>query len=171
MKKLKTMLAFCAALTMMLVSLTSCNEDSSYRQLTPEEVQTAYYTVRGIHFGKMAFLKNKGIYITETDTVDITWSIDTDSTMTIQNFPLHTISEWITDAELKEEILKQPEQTVRCKIAFFQTAPIAYFISLEAIELHLNYGGKEHRVQLAFYSGGSSIGVYDITNKYMEIFF
>ena len=112
MKRNRKTAAVLAGFIMMALMMVSCNESNSYRELTKQEIQSAFLTVRGYHTGKMVYLKNIGNYQTKTDTLDISWTIDTDSTLTIHNFAVEPFAEFITDNELKEALLQQPAREV-----------------------------------------------------------
>lgn len=151
MKRNRKTAAVLAGFIMMALMMVSCNESNSYRELTKQEIQSAFLTVRGYHTGKMVYLKNIGNYQTKTDTVDISWTIDTDSTLTIHNFAVEPFAEFITDNELKEALLQQPYQDVKCKIHFVGLSPVLFYVGVDAPAYNITYGGQSHKVQLAFY--------------------
>ncbi len=169
MKRNRKTAAVLAGFIMMALMMVSCNESNSYRELTKQEIQSAFLTVRGYHTGKMVYLKNIGNYQTKTDTVDISWTIDTDSTLTIHNFAVEPYAEFITDNELKEALLQQPYQDVQCKIHFVGLSPVLFYVGVDAPAYNITYGGQNHKVQLAFYGNANSCGVYDVPTQRMEI--
>lgn len=176
MKKIKLYSVLFASIAMIALGMTSCN-DSSYsygRPLSPQEIQTAYLTVRGYHTGKMYFLKeadnqNSESQKAKTDSVDISWTIDTDSTMIIHDFPTHAFAEFVADEEMKEALLQQPNQDIKCQTLFYNLTPIYFYVGVTAPTYNITYGGKEHKVQLAFYTGANFCGAFDNATKYMTI--
>ena len=176
MKKIKLYSVLFASIAMIALGMTSCN-DSSYsygRPLSPQEIQTAYFTVRGYHTGKMYFLKeaanqNSESQKAKTDSVDISWTIDTDSTMIIHDFPTHAFAEFVADDEMKEALLQQPNQDIKCQTYYYNLSPICFYVGVTAPTYNITYGGKEHKVQLAFYTGTNFYGAFDNATKYMEI--
>ena len=176
MKKIKLYSILLASIAMVALGLTSCNDSSYSHTLTPQEIQTAYFTVRGYHTGKMYFLKeapndntNSESQKAETDSVDISWTIDSDSTMIIHDFPTHAFTEFVTDDEMKEALLQQPNQDVKCQIAFQGLSPIYFLVGVEDPTYNITYGGKEHKVQLRFYIGYDFCGIFDNATKNMNI--
>lgn len=158
-----------AGLIMTALMTVSCNESSSYRELSKQEIRTAYLTVAGTHTGKMVYLKNAGNYQTKTDTVNISWTIDTDSTMTIHNFPVEPFAEFVSNSELKAALLQQQPQDVKCKISFYNLSPVYFYIGVDAPTYNLTYDGATHKVQLAFYASTSSCGGFETVTRSMEI--
>ena len=176
MKKIKLYSVLFASIAMMVLGMTSCNDSNYSRTLSPQEIQTAYLTVRGYHTGKMYFLKeaangdqNSESQKAETDSVDISWTIDTDSTMTIHDFPTTAFAEFVADDEMKEALLQQPVQDIKCQTYYYNLSPICFYVGVTAPTYNITYGGKEHKVQLAFYTGTNFYGAFDNATKYMEI--
>ncbi len=169
MKKIRQMATLLAGLIMTALITVSCNESSSYRELTPQEVKSAFLTVAGQHSGKMVYLKNDGDYQTSLDTININWTIDTDSTMIIHDFPVDPFAEFVTDNGLKEALLQQQPQDVKCKISFYNLSPVYFYIGVDAPSYNLTYGGANHKVQLAFYANANSCGGYETITRSMEI--
>lgn len=176
MKKIKLYSVLFASIAMVVLGMTSCNDSSYSRALTPEQIKTAYFTVRGTHTGKMYFLKeapndnmNSESQKAETDSVDISWTIDTDSTMIIHDFPTHAFAEFVTDDEMKEALLQQPNQDIKCQTAYWNLSPICFYVGVVAPTYNITYGGKEHKVQLVFYTGADFYGIFDNATKYMNI--
>ena len=86
MKQIPTMLV---ALMAAMLSFTSCNTESDNYQLTEEEIQKGFLTVAGYYDGKVIFQKNlaDGSTTIKADSLDVSWRIDTDSTLTIYHLP------------------------------------------------------------------------------------
>lgn len=169
MKKIRRFAALVAGLVVAAMAITSCNDDSYVRELTPQEKQTAFYTVRGTHMGIMVYLQNLGNYQTKQDTVNVSWTIDTDSTMIIHDFPTAPFAEFVSDNELKQALLEQPTQDVKCKISFYSASPIWFYIGPDAPTYTLTYGGATHKVQLAFYINTNSLAYYDVVSRNMQM--
>lgn len=169
MKRNRKTAAILAGFIMMALMMVSCNESNSYRELTKQEIQSAFLTVRGYHTGKMVYLKNIGNYQTKTDTLNVSWTIDTDSTMTIHDFSVEPFAEFVADSELKEALLQQPLQDVKCKIHFVGLAPVLFSVGVDAPTYNITYGGQSHKVQLAIYARGISYGIFDVPTQMMEM--
>ena len=126
MKKFKLLisaLVFCAA----ALSLNSCiKDDNKTKELTPEEISTAFNSVKGDYSGKAITRISTGV----NDTVPISWEIENDSLLTIKNIPANMMSYQITNEEIKKALASMPPFDLTFKI---------------------NYGGKEHLLQVAFY--------------------
>lgn len=149
---------------MAAMSFTSCNSDSdnSYQGLTEAEIQQCFYTTRGAYSGKIVYrAENKANIKDKTDTLDISWNIMTDSTMTIHNFPVSTLAESITNNDdLKSAIAQLPPRTLDCAISYVYVTPIQFLIGPNNIDYELEYGGSTHKVQFRFFWNNYSFGQY-----------
>lgn len=160
---------------MAAVSFTSCNSDSdsSYQSLTPAEVQQCFLATQGYHNGKMfpTYYSNP---TQKNDTVQVSWAITTDSTMTIYNFPSKAVSEAISgNNELKNAIANHPSQTITCAIGYVYATPIQFLIGPKNVTYNVEYGGSSHKVELLFFWNSFSFGQYVASAKYpmqMQIF-
>ncbi len=169
MKKISSMATLFVGLIMTALLTVSCNQSTSYRELTEQEIRSAYLTVAGTHTGKMVYLKNEGNYQTKLDTINISWTIDTDSTMTIHDFPVDPFAEFVSDSNLKAALLTQAPQDVKCKISFYNLSPVYFYIGVDAPTYNVTYGGATHKIQLAFYTNANSCGGYETVTRSMEI--
>ena len=126
MKRNRKTAAVLAGFIMMALVMVSCNESNSYRELTKQEIQSAFLTVRGYHT---------------------------------------PFAEFITDNELKEALLQQPFQEVKCKIHFVGLSPVLFYVGVDAPAYNITYGGQSHKVQLAFYGNANSCVVWRYTSS------
>lgn len=174
---MKLFATMCVALLMSTLCLTSCNTDDGYEPLTPEQIRTAFLTIQGTHVGKLIFVKNPSASSSastalQTDTVAVSWSIDTDSTMTIHNFPARALTEYIStnQPDLKAAIADQPNQDLECVIGIQMISPIGFLINPKTLTYNAYYNGMMHKVQFAFWLNSySSVGIYNTAQKSMEM--
>ncbi len=154
-----------------LVFVSCDKNDDNTSALTPEQVQMAYQTVRGNYTGKLIYPKASNTTgKTVNDTVGITWSIATDSIMTIRNFPAAALAEHITNADLKQALLTQPAQDIRCYIGFLTLSPVRFLINPVSPSYTLTYGGATHTVHVGFYVNSTySLGVYNTNTKELQM--
>ena len=114
MKKFKLLisaLVFCAA----ALSLNSCiKDDNKTKELTPEEISTAFNSVKGDYSGKAITRISTGV----NDTVPISWEIENDSLLTIKNIPANMMSYQITNEEIKKALASMPPFDLTFKIKF-----------------------------------------------------
>ncbi len=161
---------FCCLAAM---SITSCSDDdnNSSRSLTKEEKAQCLLAVKGNYSGNMIYAaKNEKDVKDVTDTLAVKWSITNDSIMTIANFPARLLAENVTDADLKKALAAADDQTITCRIGFIKTSPVQFLINPQSPSYNLNYGGKDHKVQIAFYVNSySSFGSYNLTKKVLQM--
>jgi len=168
MKKQKQFITLLLMLCMAMVSFTSCNDDDdNNKALTAEEVQACFNTVKGSYNGKLVYKNASTTNSSDvTDTLDCSWSITTDSTLTINNFPVKLLANNVTDSTLKAAIQQLPAQSITCGTYYVNTNPVEFLVNPYTLTYNLNYGGEAHKVQIAFYIGNTfSFGAYTPANS------
>lgn len=148
--------AFVAAL-----SFTSCNTDSDNGPLSKEAQKNFQMAMSVGSYDDMVVLfekKNDANVKNQIDSVpsSVRISMTGDSTMSIANFPIAAIAEYISsNKDLSKAIAKEAPRTITCKYNVIpkSTSEVAYYIACpNVIELNLAYGAdnKSHKVQLVF---------------------
>lgn len=155
---ISSMLCIAAAL-----SLNSCiNDDNKNTDLTPEEIQTAYNSVKGDYSGKVITSISTGV----NDTAAVKWDFDNDSLLTIKNIPAKMLSYNISDAEIKKALADMPPFDLKCKIKFVRMSPATFIINPVTPAFNVTYGGKSHLLQISFYIYNNySYGQYYVDGK------
>ena len=172
MKQIPTMLV---ALMAAMLSFTSCNTESDdYQALTPEQIQKCYLSVAGYYDGKVIFQKNlaDGSTTIKADSLDVSWRIDTDSTLTIYHLPASSLCEFISNdqKELKEALTRATPQTLECLIGFVQLNPIGFLVNPKPITYDVEYGGQWHKVEFRFWINSySSCGIYNTADRSLSM--
>ena len=171
MKSLKiiSMAACCAA----ALVFNACTENDSPKSLTKEEVKAAFETVKGTYKGSVIFpATNPKNAKDVTDTLDVNWTIATDSVMTIDNLPAQALVPAISDEALGKALAQQQAQSMKCYIGFYSVSPACFLINPKGLTYKFAYGTekKEHDVVVAFYGNNSgSLGAYNATNKTLQM--
>ena len=147
--------------------LVSCNlndDDNSNTGLSQGEIQTAFNTVKNIHLGKLIYTPTGS---SKNDTISITWDINTDSTMTIHNFPVSSLADNIGSdySDIKTALEKEGTIDLHCNISFYNLNPVAFYINPIYPSFDLSYGGAVHKIQIIFHHLWNSFGVYSNSNN------
>lgn len=157
------------------MGLTSCldSNDDNRTQITREDVQKAYSVIAGKHTGKVIYPQG-GIVTSatdRTDTLDIAWSVMSDSIIMIHDFPVKPVAERVTNPELKELLLKAPNQDLKCNIGIYSVSPIAFLVRPARLTYSLvDNKGVTRKVEVAFYYNmASSIGYYDAAKAILSM--
>ena len=153
---MKALKIFSVACCMAAVCLTSCigDDSSEVKNLTQGEIATCLNAVRGTHLGKVYYSAPTQKDVNNVDSVELSWTISTDSTMTIHDFPArllaHNIDSVSTQGkELRAALQACPDQDIDCYIGFMKISPIYWL-----------------KVQVAFYSTNTySSGIYNTSTK------
>ena len=150
---MKTIRIFTIASMLAAVSLTSClkDNDDSNTGLSKAEKEYCANIVKGSYTGNLIYAaKNIQNVNDVTDTLSVSWSITSDSTLTIHNFPSHLLAENISDKTLKEAIANLINPVSPC--------------------YKLQFNGAEHKFYVAFYANStSSFGRYTSSTNKIEM--
>ena len=151
---MKALKIFSVAYCMAAVCLTSCigDDSSEVKNLTQGEIATCLNAVRGTHLGKVYYSAPTQKDVNNVDSVDISWTISTDSTMTIHDFPArllaHNIDSVSTQGkELRAALQACPDQDIDCYIGFMKISPIYWLITprLQNIPLSSTMASTRYR--------------------------
>lgn len=154
-----------------VASFTSCNDDDDFKTLTKEEKAQCYQTVRGNYSGKLIYTTGdtkggKNV----SDTLEVNWAITTDSTLTIKQVPARVYAVYVSNAELKKALAEAPAQDLVCRTNYVQQSPVGFYLNPVFPTYTLNYGGADHKVQVAFYTNSNiSSAIYDTSTKTMQM--
>ena len=153
------------------LAFTSCNDDDSYSGLSKEDIANCYAAVNGSYVGQLIYAsENKADAKDVTDTCAISVEIKTDSVLTLKSFPISQLAYLVTDNDVANAIKEQAPHDISCYYGFTYNNPITFLVNPMTYSFTANYGGKEHKLQIAFYSNSSySFGRYDATNRQLSM--
>ncbi|WP_315326201.1 DUF4840 domain-containing protein [Prevotella pallens] len=153
MKKTLNKLMLVVFSSIALLGITSCNLDNNNKEgLTPAEVKAAFNSVKGNYTGKVFFNKlNNSISILEKDSLPVSVTINTDSTLIIKNLPLKVLTGQLEDKDLKSAIESLGTTDVLCYIAFIDNDPITLLVNPTPLSLNINYKGKTQTFKTGFF--------------------
>ncbi|HBN47386.1 MAG TPA: DUF4840 domain-containing protein [Prevotella sp.] len=153
------------------VTFTACNDDPGYKGLTPQEKTQAFNVVKGTYTGDLIYPSENPTNKSDvTDTVTVRWEIQSDSVMTIRNFPMALLANNITNKELAAALKAELPRDMKCYIDFTQVSPVTFFINPSLQSFTLNYSGKNHLVQVAMLGNNIySFGAYDSSKKLLQM--
>ena len=148
----------------------SCNTDENKYSLTKEEVATCLNAVKGNYTGKLIYPnQNPNNSNDKTDSLNIQWSANLDTTITVKQFPVSLLSNYVEDNTLKDALANAPSQDLKCGIYFTNVSPVVFLVNPTSISVSLNYGGKTHQVKARFYVNTLfSYGAYTSAKKEMQ---
>lgn len=138
------------------VMFTSCldDDDDDNNALTPDEIQTCFNTVRGGHTGMLIYQGRvaNGNLRAKNDTVNASWSIMTDSTMSFRSIPDSVIATVAQDTAIMNAISRQGgHKNIDAYIGFVKLSPVQWLINPMTVTYdNLDYRGGKHKVQIVF---------------------
>lgn len=172
---MKVMKLFSVACCLAAVCLTSCigDDESDYKSLTQAEIAQCLNAVRGTHQGKCIYLAPTVKDVNNTDSVDISWTISTDSTMTIHDFPVKLLAQnidSINGKEIRNALMEAGEQDIECLIGFMALQPVQWLINPKAATFDVKTSDGTHKVKVLFWANNNySSGVYSQSQNEMSM--
>lgn len=166
--KLFAMMLCCMA----TLAFTAClSDDDNDNRLTPQQRRAAFEALRGNYEGKVVYVQAKPTSPSDrTDTLDVSWKIDNDSVIVVENLPGAALAEHVRDSALASQIALQPAQSVKLYYTLFGVSPVSFFINPATVVYQVDYDGGRHEVAIAFYLNTSqSIGALDTAGKAMSM--
>lgn len=180
MRKLR-LLGLCLLVAVSAFTLTSClndDDDNNNNSMTPAEKAQSFQIVQGSYSGKVyAIGRNVQNGNSEaTDSAEVAWSINTDSTMIFHMVPARFLALAIdtTTTEhkaIRDAVLTQAPSEVNCAIGFYKyyqewtTYPF-WFINPGSVTYNVTVNGTSHKVVIGFWGNStSSYGVFNATTK------
>ena len=151
MKKFKlfAILAVCFA----ALSFTSCNSDSDSGMQVPSQVeaQAMLSKIGGSHLSGMLFIGDTNNKIEKDSVGQLICRVNvSDSTYTVQDFPVSKFARYVKNENLKKAIEALPNQTIKGKLYPYQYASSLFCTQLDNITFK-TAEGKD--AALAFYGG------------------
>ena len=120
MNKMKSailsLLCICLAATSLTSCLSSDDNGTVYTPPTKEQKDLAMVVTAGTYEGKVYYVPVKNAL--KTDSAAVNWSV-TDSTMTMQNFPIKALQAYVTDADTRTLIQNAPQQPITFNMSLY----------------------------------------------------
>ena len=125
--KLLTWMLACLMAATMTSCLGSDDDDNAKKTLSKSEIHQCYLQMSGDHSGKMYFTKSTLEY-NKLDSVDVTWTVKSDSTMTVHNVPVKALTSMLTKDDLKEVLNAKEDIDIELFYAIDNASPIEFMI-------------------------------------------
>lgn len=160
---------------MTTLGFTACNDDDNgYKVPTELEKMNAFAPYQGLHTGRLVFQKNfvPGAYEQPKETVSlpISWNMESLTTMTIYDFPVEALTEYMRDGEMKTAMLAQIPQNLACTTDIMSVSPMTFLVNPSYMTFNLAYGETSHTVKIAFYvNSTNSYGICSDQNVAVQI--
>ena len=168
-----------ACMAVASMSLSSClNGNSSNNEEdwfgTPAERYQTFLTMRGNYAGKLYFPKGvDGDGKFENDSVNVYWSMLTDSTLVLHTLSPRVLTTFVNDAALKTAINTSAPMTLTCKVLYTKPQYKMFFAAPKTTEQPILLSGASHKVkffaqQFTNFSYGKRL---DSNNVMMQLVF
>ena len=166
----KILIAFCCLAAM---TLTAClGDDNDGQGLSRQEISQCFQAIKGNYTGKIVFENhNPNNYNDIADTLDIAWSITSNTLIVINEFPQAVILDRITEEPMKEALQAAAPATLNSVFGFYQTDPIGFLLYPYSVVYDIYLNGSPHKATLAFYINNYSFAIFDTSTRVMQMRF
>lgn len=171
-KQLISMMFGCLA----ALCVTSClgdddNNNNSSNTLSKSQIAQCFMTVKGDYTGDLLYLAKADDGLTEqVDTLVGEWSIPTDSTLIIYDFPAKVLAEFVSHTGLKKALAEAPNQDVKCQTRYVNVSPVQFLVNPRTLEYDLFYDGNTHKVHVVFFGENTySFASFDAESNDMMV--
>lgn len=171
-KNLISMMFGCLA----ALCVTSClgdddNNNNSSSTLSKSQIAQCFMTVKGDYTGDLLYLAKADDGLTEqVDTLVGEWSIPTDSTLIIYDFPAKVLAEFVSHTGLKNALAEAPDQDVKCQTRYVNVSPVQFLVNPRTLEYDLFYDGSTHKVHVVFFGENTySFASFDAESNDMMV--
>lgn len=157
-----------------VIGLTSClgDSDDNNQGLTPQEVSQCYNAIKGSYTGKLLCeINNPDDPKDYVDTLDIAWSVTSDTMVVINRFPQAVILDRIADNQIKEALQEADPAPLRAQIAFYNVSPLSFLLYPYSVEYDIDLDGEAHKAVLSFWVNTYSFGQYSSTEQIFRMQF
>ncbi|MBO4720629.1 MAG: DUF4840 domain-containing protein [Prevotella sp.] len=170
MKNLK--LIFLALGCMAALSLTSClksDDDNNDKGLSKAEISECFAGVRGSYTGKLIY-ETRNLQ-SPTDTIDVSWSVGTDTLLVLRHFPVNAVAAQINDVDLKKALTETNFLSeLKCYLGFYKyDTNVMFYIAPMQIDIPVFYKGTTHTLSVYFWSSAYSYGYKNTKTGDMEV--
>lgn len=172
---MKKSLLFSVVLLLSVALFTSCLKDdddnnNTNQGLTKEQIHNCYLQMAGEHSGKMLYLKKENSGAREADSVDITWTVVSDSVITIHDVPAEALASTAESEPIKTAIIETMGK-VDMKVYYlpYKTSPITFTDYPNPLQANIFYNNATHTVTFGFVINTYSWGSFENNKMRMQL--
>lgn len=159
-----------ALFSLSALTLSSCfgdDDDDDNNWLDQQEQKNAQLSVSGTHSGKMLYNTTDKDGETTRDTINASWTVNTDSTLVIHNFPLSQLGDNVNDEDVKAAIQALPNTELKCQYYAVTSSPVQCIVNPFTVQRTVNIKGVDRKLQFVFAAnnGYSFMQYVTINNK------
>ena len=157
---------------MAAVAFTSCLGDDNNENtgLSRQQMNECFNIIRGDYSGKLLFESvnpnNPNDY---ADTLDITWSVTSDTMIVINQFPQAAFLGEVQDSTLKAALAKVAPVSLKANFGFYQINPVAFMLYPIILDYDIEIDNVAHKASLTFLFNNYSFGNYDSTSRVFQM--
>lgn len=157
-----------------MATLNSCLKDDDNNNndgLTPEEIHSCYLQMAGEHTGKLIYQKYED-YTNQkliNDSIDVSWTVDSDSIITVHNVPASALGAQVQSNAVKEAIETAGKTDMKIFYLPYNTSPVSFMVYPYPVEANVFMNHATHTVTIGFATSSYSWGSYENSKMRMQL--
>jgi len=145
------------------------DDDNNGLPFTEKQRIAACQAMYGDYKGNFIYAYKKDT-VSKADSANIEWTINSDTIITIKDFPVSIFAESITDSTLAKAIASLPNQDIRVYYMLTDIDPNNFILNPVIPIYNLTYDGIDHKVQIVMIVNNyNSCGIYYPGSKTMQM--
>jgi hypothetical protein len=155
-------------------TLNSClNDDDNNNNdgLSQEQIHSCYLQMAGEHTGKLIYQKYEDYTNLNliNDSIDVSWTVDSDSIITVHNVPTSALGAQVQSNVLKTAIEEAGKVDMRIFYLPYNTSPVSFMLYPYLVEVNVFMNNATHAVTIGFATSSYSWGSYENSKMRMQL--
>ena len=167
MKRLTTILALGCIIAMSLTACLKNDDNDESNGLTPAQITQCFNALRGEYSGQMIYpVYMQSVNDYDTDTVDIDFTVATDTTLTIHELPAKVVAGTVNDEDLRTAMVEQnPINRVKCLMGFYNLNTfVEFYLGPQKVDYPIFYKNQTRTLSVYFWVNTTSFGFKELTS-------
>ena len=167
-------LSFSVALLCSVALFTSCLKDDDNNNnegLSQEQIHSCYLQMAGEHTGKLIYQKYEDYTNLNliNDSIDVTWTVDSDSIITVHNVPTSALGAQVQSNVLKTAIEEAGKTDMKVYYLPYNTSPVSFMVYPNPVKVNVFMSNATRTVTIGFATSSYSWGSYENSKMRMQL--
>lgn len=157
-----------------MATLNSCLKDDDNNNndgLSQEQIHSCYLQMAGEHTGKLIYQKYEDYTNLNliNDSIDVSWTVDSDSIITVHNVPTSALGAQVQSNVLKTAIEEAGKVDMRIFYLPYNTSPVSFMVYPYPVEANVFMSNATHALTIGFATSSYSWGSYENSKMRMQL--
>lgn len=149
-----------------MATLNSCLKDDDNNNndgLSQEQIHSCYLQMAGEHTGQLIYQKYEDGSSLKliNDTINISWTVASDSVITVHNVPANVLGAQVQSNQLKTAIETAGMTDMKVYYIPYNTSPVSFMVYPNPVKVNVFMSNATHSVTFGFATSTYSWGSYE----------